>query len=1085
MAGEDLTIGELDGISDTGANLLLEVESDTEGSVKILAPDLAQIMGVDPSQALHFVANMYRGVTVIDANNAAPTIWQPLQSLRVDLSVGDVELEVPKPNYSNTFGQSTPNWDAVTIIGAAPGNTLTVTLPAGWTYEDGTTSIELTDLGESALFYTVDVQGGPAQTPGTVAVLARSNPAALAQAAADVVTAQAAADAAQGTATAAGGAATAAQADVDAHEAATGTAVHGLGSASTHPATDFATSGALTTEVAARGSADTTLTAAAAAAQAGADASAKKASNGADFADVGSTRHNLNVPSLSSAIVAATANVAALSGLPTTDGVTLTDGQRILLTAQTAGAQNGPWLVHVGAWTRPTDYPTGGAIPRGRTIEVNAGSVGTGVVWLLTTNGAVTIDTDATTWKRGDRAALAPGPGQPVQMRLPQFEAAGGYSRLAAEDCDIIVVGDSIASLGTTADVLGSIASNPWPWASYKYLNMRSRKARAATSPSKGDYQGPLFAGATFAPGSTGGTGTGSLLQGAGNWSARLTNGQTNIVAGHFASVAVFYTRQVTGGSFAAKDESTNPLTPVVGSDGISGNAIDCAGTQKFSRVAFFNMTGGFGAHTFTITATVTGGQVPVDIEQVVPLYGNAWGSGGVRMIPCTHAGYTTTLAVNDGVGTGRGYCLDMIERLVALNPGKQILIDNMGYNDITANVATDKAAFYAAVRAIDATIPIVGMIPWTVAEKADALKLAATTAGVDTIDPSTFIGNGGTAVDGDHLTSDGVHPTSKGKQLLSDVANIALTGDPLGVLLSMFQRDHRDLYPSAVAIGDSTTLPTSALLAVGGTSFFYNTTTVDSLTNGTIQQSLIFGFPLIQLFKSTTSVNDASAQLWIAPSNTAAALGITSSGPAIVAGVGAAAAGTNPSVTLVLDSSGVWKFGAAVMVGAMSAGTHAANRDAGDLRWPHTLFDHFVDAGSTSTGETTLYTDTIAAGQLSVNGQRIRFKYEGSHANASTRQTKVKFAGTTIADTGALVAGSSTVWVVEGEVTRVSSTVVRYWVRYSSNSTTAVDRIVVFRGEITGLTLSNTAVMAITGQAASGATNDIVARSGRVTFEP
>lgn len=100
--------------------------------------------------------------------------------------------------------------------------------------------------------------------------------AAAAAAAAD---AQDSADTAQTTASgaatlagAAGTAADAAQADVDAHEAATGTAVHGLGTISTHPVADFATSGALTTEAAARGSADTTLTTAAAAAQADATA---------------------------------------------------------------------------------------------------------------------------------------------------------------------------------------------------------------------------------------------------------------------------------------------------------------------------------------------------------------------------------------------------------------------------------------------------------------------------------------------------------------------------------------------------------------------------------------------------------------------------------------------------------------------------------------------------------------------------------------------------------------------------------------------------------------------------------------------
>ena len=56
-----------------------------------------------------------------------------------------------------------------------------------------------------------------------------------------------------------------------------------------------------------------------------------------------------------------TSNIATLSGLTTTvDGVLLgTDSMRVLLTAQTTASQNGIWLVHSGAWTRPTDFSTG------------------------------------------------------------------------------------------------------------------------------------------------------------------------------------------------------------------------------------------------------------------------------------------------------------------------------------------------------------------------------------------------------------------------------------------------------------------------------------------------------------------------------------------------------------------------------------------------------------------------------------------------------------------------------------------------------------------------------------------------------
>ena len=56
--------------------------------------------------------------------------------------------------------------------------------------------------------------------------------------------------------------------------------------------------------------------------------------------------------------VATTANIS-LSGLQTIDGVSLIEGDRVLVKNQTAGANNGIYDVSSGAWTRATDYTYG------------------------------------------------------------------------------------------------------------------------------------------------------------------------------------------------------------------------------------------------------------------------------------------------------------------------------------------------------------------------------------------------------------------------------------------------------------------------------------------------------------------------------------------------------------------------------------------------------------------------------------------------------------------------------------------------------------------------------------------------------
>jgi len=48
------------------------------------------------------------------------------------------------------------------------------------------------------------------------------------------------------------------------------------------------------------------------------------------------------------------ANIGALSGLSAIDGVTPIAGDVILLTAQSTGAQNGPWVAASSSWTRPS-----------------------------------------------------------------------------------------------------------------------------------------------------------------------------------------------------------------------------------------------------------------------------------------------------------------------------------------------------------------------------------------------------------------------------------------------------------------------------------------------------------------------------------------------------------------------------------------------------------------------------------------------------------------------------------------------------------------------------------------------------------
>lgn len=97
--------------------------------------------------------------------------------------------------------------------------------------------------------------------------------------------------------------------------------------------------------------------------------------------------------------VVATTN-QTLSGTPTIDGQATASGSIILLSAQTSGSENGPWVASAGAWSRPTWYPSGGTTQAFQFITtlIRLGTTYQGSVWRMTTAGAITIDTTATTW---------------------------------------------------------------------------------------------------------------------------------------------------------------------------------------------------------------------------------------------------------------------------------------------------------------------------------------------------------------------------------------------------------------------------------------------------------------------------------------------------------------------------------------------------------------------------------------------------------------------------------------------------------------------------------------------------------------
>jgi phage-related tail fiber protein len=94
---------------------------------------------------------------------------------------------------------------------------------------------------------------------------------------------------------------------------------------------------------------------------------------------------------------ASTANIAALSGTMTIDGIALVAGDRVLLKDQTTTHQNGVYVVAAGAWTRATDMDVWSELVSAY-LFVEAGTVNADMGFLCTVDPGGTLGSTAVTF---------------------------------------------------------------------------------------------------------------------------------------------------------------------------------------------------------------------------------------------------------------------------------------------------------------------------------------------------------------------------------------------------------------------------------------------------------------------------------------------------------------------------------------------------------------------------------------------------------------------------------------------------------------------------------------------------------------
>lgn len=96
-------------------------------------------------------------------------------------------------------------------------------------------------------------------------------------------------------------------------------------------------------------------------------------------------------PAVKLPVRVATTTAVAHAGLLTIDGVTLLAGDRVLDKDHGTASLRGIWVADAGAWTRATDFDSSDEVFAGVIVPVTEGTLSADTIWILTTDGAITV----------------------------------------------------------------------------------------------------------------------------------------------------------------------------------------------------------------------------------------------------------------------------------------------------------------------------------------------------------------------------------------------------------------------------------------------------------------------------------------------------------------------------------------------------------------------------------------------------------------------------------------------------------------------------------------------------------------------
>lgn len=171
--------------------------------------------------------------------------------------------------------------------------------------------------------------------------------------------------------------------------------------------------------------------------------------------------------SLHGARVVSVSNIGALTGLLSIDGITVLTNDIILLTAQTTGSQNGPWLASSGSWTRPSWWASASTQPEGAYFLIDPdGTTYKNTKWWMVNTGTITVDTTSvsflqdqsgTTYTNGTGLGLAGSTFSVTYGTTAGTAAQGNDTRITGAVQSSSLASGVLTALGVTTGTTGSV----------------------------------------------------------------------------------------------------------------------------------------------------------------------------------------------------------------------------------------------------------------------------------------------------------------------------------------------------------------------------------------------------------------------------------------------------------------------------------------------------------------------------------------------------------------------------------------------------------------------------------------------------